>query len=276
MRSSKLKAAVAIFACIVISSALSGCSDKAANGTDKTPSVNQNQTQAQTQQTQSPTLQDKNESADTEQSGNITLDAYNEKINYYMSVVESLQSEITALKQESYIAESEYKSKIKELEATVSQLLDRIETIVAGGSITPVDPSANGSQNTDKFDNVSKKNVFEYTVDNGKAIITKYVGKDTDVEIPQVIDNYTVYAIGESAFQNCDVRNVTIPNTVRIIDWFAFAGCASLSDITIPSSVTRVEYGAFDYCPGSMQIHCEKGSYIEAYALSWGLTVVAQ
>ena len=123
---------------------------------------------------------------------------------------------------------------------------------------------------------ISKKNDFEYTLKDGKAVITKYVANSSTVEIPARIDGYTVYAIGESAFKNSNIQSVTVPNTVRLIDWFAFAGCTSLKSVTIPSSVTLVEYGAFDYCPKSMQIHCEKGSYIEAYALSWGMNVVAQ
>lgn len=278
MKSSNLKIAAAFLSCLVLSSALIGCSSKTQNETNQTPSTNQSQSQSETQQTQNQTSDDRTETSDSQTSNDIALDTYNEKINYYMALVESLQTQISQIKEENYIEESEYKSKIKDLEATVSQLLDRIETIVAGGSITPVDPSENNSmaQSPDNFDNVSKKNVFEYTVEDGKAIITKYVGKETDVEIPQIIDNYTVYAIGESAFQNCDVQSVTIPNTVRLIDWFAFAGCTSLKTINIPSSVMRVEYGAFDYCPKSMKIHCEKGSYIEAYALSWGISIVTR
>lgn len=278
MKPSNLKIAAVVLSCILLSSSLIGCSTKTQNNANKTPSVNQNQSQSQTQQTQEQTSADRTETTEPKPSGDITLDTYNEKINYYMAMVESLQTEISQIKEENYIEESQYKAKIKELEATVSQLLDRIETIVAGGTIKPVDPSQNNAatQNPDNFDNVSKKNVFEYKVEDGKAVITKYIGKETDVEIPQMIDNYTVCAIGESAFQNCDVQSVTIPNTVRLIDWFAFAGCTSLKTITIPSSVTRVEYGAFDYCSKSMKIHCEKGSYIEAYALSWGISIVAK
>lgn len=285
MKSANLKILAATLSCILLCGALIGCSAKKQTTTGKAPSTNQQtQTQAQTQtQTQEPTATtqqkqpDKVENSGSQSTGDINVDAYNEKINYYMQLVETLQAEIVNLKEENYIEKNEYEAKIDELERTVSNLLNRIETIVSGNLITPVDPSGK-DQNTQSpsFEHVSKKNEFEYTITDGKAVITRYVGSSAAVEIPSRIDNYTVAAIGESAFQNSDVESVIIPNTVRTIGWFAFAGCTSLDSITVPSSVTLVEYGAFDYCPRSMKINCTKGSYIEAYAHSWGMNVNAQ
>jgi len=270
MKNSKLKIFATILACLTLSCALVACSP-ADEGTQNTP---QNQTQ-----TQKPSSNDKNNSTEEQKpadktenlqsSGDLTTDVYNEKINYYMELVETLQAEILELKQENYIEEGEYKAKIKELEGTVSQLLDRIETILSGNLIMP--PNESGS-----MDAVAKKDEFEYTLDNGKATITKYLGSGAESVIPESIDGYSVFAIGEAAFKNSNVTKVTIPNTVREIGWFAFAGCASLEEIVIPSSVTSIEYGAFDYCPKAMKIYCSAGSYAEAYAQSWGMTPVLQ
>lgn len=269
MKSSKLKVIAIIAACLMVSSSLCACSTKKTQ-TQKDPSNSQTQTQTQTQKPDSTETQKPSDKTENQQSsGNLTLDAYNEKINYYMELVETLQAEILEIKEENYVEVGEYKAKIKELEATVSQLLDRIETILAGNLIAP--PNADGS-----LDAVTKKNEFEYTISDGKAVITKYVGTNAEVEIPEYVDGYSVFAIGEEAFKNCNVTKVTIPNTVRKIDWFAFAGCASLQSITVPASVTSIEYGAFDYCPKSMKIYCSAGSYAEAYAQSWGLTLILQ
>jgi hypothetical protein len=49
----------------------------------------------------------------------------------------------------------------------------------------------------------------------------------------------------------------------------------ALSEITIPTSVTDIGYGAFDHCSHSLTIICEKDSYIEAYATSWGIKAEA-
>ncbi len=294
MRSSKLKLAAAILSCIVIGTSCIACSSEQKNDSGKKPTSSQTQTQTQkpsssqnqtadknnSASTQTPSSQDKVDSGTaTPPSGNnISSDAYNEKINYYMTLVETLQGEILELKQQNYIEVSEYKAKVSELERNVSLLLDRIETLASGGNtIKPVDPNENlsGGSGGSSFDNISKKSSFEYTVNDGKATITRYIGSEADVIIPRTIDNYTVCAIGESAFQNCDIESVVIPDSVRLIDWFAFSGCTSLQSVTVPSSVMSVEYGAFDYCPRSMKIICTKGSYIEAYALSWGMMVVA-
>ena len=289
MKPLNLKLTAIALSCLLLCGSMTACSSKSQTSSSKAPTTNQSQTQTQTQKpsqnssnkTETSTTQKQpsaTEDSTTQGTNNdINVDAYNEKINYYMALVETLQSEIVTIKEENYIEENDYKARIKELESTVSQLLDRIELIVSGGVITPVDPSQNESNTQPpSFDHISTKNVFEYVVENGKAVITKYVGNDVEVDIPSRIDNYTVYAIGESAFQNSDVVSVTIPNTVRTIDWFAFAGCTSLQSITIPSSVTLVEYGAFDYCPKSMKVNCKKGSYIEAYAHSWGMNVNAE
>ena len=110
MKSSNLKIVAAALSCLVISSALIGCSTKTQNNTDTPPSTNQNQSQSETQQTQNQASTDHAETTDSQSSNNITLDIYNEKINYYMATVESLQAEISRIKEENYIEESEYKA----------------------------------------------------------------------------------------------------------------------------------------------------------------------
>ena len=109
----------------------------------------------------------------------------------------------------------------------------------------------------------------------GTVTITGYTGSMIDVEIPSTIDGLSVTRIGEDAFKNALIRSVTIPSSVREIDWFAFSGCTCLESVTIPSSVLTINYGAFDYCPKSMKVYCEKGSYAEAYAKSWGMITEA-
>ena len=50
-------------------------------------------------------------------------------------------------------------------------------------------------------DNVWKSGNFWYTVKgNGTATIVGYVGKHTDIILPNFIDGYTITTIGEGAF----------------------------------------------------------------------------
>lgn len=51
------------------------------------------------------------------------------------------------------------------------------------------------------------------------------------------------------SFQDFDtLTSVTIPNSVRMINNFAFSGCHSLTGVTIPNSVVTIGYAAFNGC----------------------------
>ena len=97
-----------------------------------------------------------------------------------------------------------------------------------------------------------------------------------DLNIPSAIDGMPVVAIGDEAFKGMQIRSVVIPSGVKEIGWFAFSACTVLESVTLPSSVTSIGYGAFDYCPKSFKVICEKGSYAEAYAISWGMNLSAR
>lgn len=43
---------------------------------------------------------------------------------------------------------------------------------------------------------------FEYSINNGSAVIEKYIGSESFVVIPDKIENYAVTHIGDEAFRN--------------------------------------------------------------------------
>ena len=88
--------------------------------------------------------------------------------------------------------------------------------------------------------------------------------------IPTMLDGYPVIGIGDRAFEGASPVAVTIPEGVESIGWFAFYGCASLTDITIPASVTSIGYAVFDGCP-RITLICEESSYAKEYAESFGI-----
>ncbi|MCL2792231.1 MAG: leucine-rich repeat domain-containing protein [Spirochaetaceae bacterium] len=87
---------------------------------------------------------------------------------------------------------------------------------------------------------------FEYLEEEGKIIISRYIGESKDVVIPRRINQMPVVAIGDSAFMESELTSVTIPNSVTHIDIRAFAE-NQLTSVTIPNSIaTHIGNRAFD------------------------------
>ena len=88
---------------------------------------------------------------------------------------------------------------------------------------------------------------FEYTLeDDYTCTITGYNGSAANVTIPSTIYGYKVCKIGYESFEdNNNIRLVTIPKYVEIIDNGAFKGCHSLNSVTFPSGLKTINNGAF-------------------------------
>ena len=76
-----------------------------------------------------------------------------------------------------------------------------------------------------------------------------YGGDDIVIEVPSQINGQPV--VGESAFET-DSKNVTesivLPDTIKIINSFAFCDCTALKSIVVPSSVKKIGSFAFNGC----------------------------
>lgn len=262
MRNSK--SIVASLSCIFIMLSLVGCADEKSQSPSDKP-------------------QESASSADSSQTNvddKLTQDVYREQIRYYMELTETLQNELLESKQQSYISEKEYNAKISELEESIKKLKDAVNAsnTLQGSSNSNsgvISPSAK-EQDSISPDSLASELTFKYSIANGEITITKYTGKDTSVTVPSSIDGMPVTSIGEEAFKSSNVTCITLPSSVKMIDWFAFADCTSLTRITIPSSVSSISYGAFEHCPKSLIVVCKKASYAEAYAKSWGMCTIAE
>lgn len=174
------------------------------------------------------------------------VNPYVEELAYYRAKTEQLETELSQLKQEQYTAQKEYEERISELE-----LLLRAEE-------ESTEPPASAT--------------YTYTVSENTVTITGYSGNETRLVIPDNIDGLPVSTIGREAFKNSILVEVVIPDSVKKIDWFAFYGSRALTSVTIPSSVSKIEYGVFDGCE-ALTIHCERNSYADKYARSYGMRV---
>ena len=273
MKKTLKKLTSALLCALMLVSVLVSCDQVSADDTGNTDKPYENQGNVQQQITSgSPSTSTPSGTPNSDSSGtanDINVDSYKEQIAYYMSLVEALQVDILKLREEAYIDECEYQLKISTLEDTVEMLKKTVASLSG-------DNSTSGSTHVPPNDNLAVKTDYKYIINDGKITITEYTGKDIDVNIPSTIDGKPVVKIGEGAFSETQIRKVAIPSGVKEIDWFAFSGCTVLESILIPTSVTSVGYGAFDYCPKTLVIKCEKGSYIEAYALSWGMKITTQ
>lgn len=120
--------------------------------------------------------------------------------------------------------------------------------------------------------------VYKQLDDNTIEII-KYVGNDTEVNIPSKIDNIpvtsihsaafygsntiksvvipdSVVSLGDAVFGGCtNLENVSLSNNVRSIGQVVFSGCSSLKEIVIPDSVTSIDSAAFLDCIGLEKVY---------------------
>ncbi len=76
---------------------------------------------------------------------------------------------------------------------------------------------------------------FTYTVTDGKVTITGYTGTSYDAEIPSAIGGKPVTTIGKWAFDRCEIKSITIPDSVTKFEEFAFADCTMLERVNVSS-----------------------------------------
>ncbi|MCL2634394.1 MAG: leucine-rich repeat domain-containing protein [Oscillospiraceae bacterium] len=91
--------------------------------------------------------------------------------------------------------------------------------------------------------------LYEFDEENDGIVIVEYIGVETEVIIPEVIDGLPVIRIGWGAFKNnTELLAVIIPNSVVRIGGGVFEGCVMLNSVIIPESVTVIGGSAFFNC----------------------------
>ena len=187
---------------------------------------------------------------------------------YYESLIQELREELLQEREDRYISDHEYKTRLEELEAALKAWEEAAKEEDKPTAGEP-DTQPPETQPEETMPPVSSA-PFDYRLENGQVIITAYKGKESSVTIPTEIDGYPVTAIDDHAFQNTSVISVIIPGSVTSVGWFAFYGCFGLEIVAIPSSVTSISYAAFDGCP-NLTLLCPSDSYAARYAVSFGL-----
>ncbi len=92
---------------------------------------------------------------------------------------------------------------------------------------------------------------YEYELlDDGTVEISKYIGNDSSIIIPNKIDEYVVTSIKSFAFCDCNfLEQVEIPNGIVKIGKYAFGRCQNLKKVFIPETIEELaDY--YDNAPG--------------------------
>ena len=96
---------------------------------------------------------------------------------------------------------------------------------------------------------------WQYTVSNGTAKITGYLGSDQVIIIPSTLDDYLVNSVGDYAFDSkSSLTSVTIPDCVTLIGKYAFRSCTALSVVNFPNSKLDIGEYAFAHCTGLVSL----------------------
>lgn len=63
-----------------------------------------------------------------------------------------------------------------------------------------------------------------------------------------------VRSIGVSAFEGSSITGITLPSTLRFIEYDAFVGCQSLGNVALPEGLLFIGSSAFSQCPGITRV----------------------
>ena len=102
------------------------------------------------------------------------------------------------------------------------------------------------------------KTLYQFSEDNNKITITKYIGSQTQIELPSSIGGKQVVAIGNNAFYWCtDLTKITISDEITNIGNHAFDSCTSLTQVVFKENSQLAQLGerAFKNCTSLTSIN---------------------
>lgn len=99
---------------------------------------------------------------------------------------------------------------------------------------------------------------YEYSVQNGEAMLLVCVAMDDTIEVPEEIDGYKVTSIYRNAFISVDATKIVLPDTVKTIGENAFP--QTLQSLTISANCTEIAGDEpFVTCTSLKEINVNEG-----------------
>ena len=115
---------------------------------------------------------------------------------------------------------------------------------------------------------------WEYRLSDGKAVLCRYLGSDTEVIVPASIDGYAVSEVGPDVFcaftaVKDTMTSVVLSEGIELINTNAFKGCTALEWVYIPGTVRYIGTYAFYDCTSLYDVYLEEGlQTISAFAFA--------
>ncbi len=106
---------------------------------------------------------------------------------------------------------------------------------------------------------------------SGSGKVLSFPWQRVSDTITEVHIAYGITEIGPSAFEGCsNLKKVTIPSSVKIIDDNAFYYCTSLESVVIPEGVTTIGAACFSHCESMTSLTIPSTvTTIERYAIDY-------
>ena len=95
------------------------------------------------------------------------------------------------------------------------------------------------------------EDIFELKLgdDGDSYTVVSYLGNDTEVVIPEMVNGIYVTRIGGEAFKNDEnITSVTLPDSIVSIGDKAFMSCTQLESINLPEGLIELGKEAFENC----------------------------
>ncbi len=125
-------------------------------------------------------------------------------------------------------------------------------TIYCEASSTPTDWHSNwnysGCSVFWNFKEFCIDNGFCFVIlNNGEAVLSAYIGNDTQIVVQNTVNGYTITSISDNAFANCTAQIIWGDNPSIQTFGYAFKNYLGTT-LTIPNSVIKIEEGALYGC----------------------------
>ena len=90
---------------------------------------------------------------------------------------------------------------------------------------------------------------FEFVVEGNEAVITRYLGTNQHVEVPDMVNGLRVVGVDAQSFAGAPLQTVSFPDSLRRLNMDALKGCTKLVEVSLPAGIEHIGGCLQDGCP---------------------------